>query len=189
VKECLATVPFVKIFMCNIFWSSSIKKHLKGRMPLTNPLKLTITILLSLSAGFIGSFFTASSVRNWYTTIEKPALNPPSWVFGPVWTILFILMGVAAYLVWKEGLEKKRVKVALGIFLGQLVLNTLWSILFFGLQNPGTALIEIIILWLAIVVTMVAFYRVSKLAAWLLVPYILWVSFASYLNYMIWVLN
>lgn len=154
-----------------------------------NPLKLTITILLSLSAGFIGSFFTASSVENWYKTLEKPALNPPAWVFGPVWTILFILMGIAAYLVWREGLKQKRVKIALGIFLGQLVLNTLWSIFFFGLQDPGAALIEIVVLWLAIALTMVMFYRVTKLAAWLLLPYLLWVSFASYLNFMIWVLN
>jgi tryptophan-rich sensory protein len=98
-------------------------------------------------------------------------------------------MGVAAFLVWKRGLERRDVRIALGIFVGQLALNTLWSILFFGLQSPGAAFVEIVILWFAILATIVAFARISRPAAWLLVPYILWVSFASYLNFSIWMLN
>jgi len=158
----------------------------------------------------ISAFFTTPSIAGWYAGIVKPALNPPAWVFGPVWTTLFALMGIAAFLIWREydkltlseveGLviqRKRQIKIALGIFLGQLVLNTLWSIIFFGstsltiygLNNIGIAFIEIIFLWLAILATIIAFYKISKPAAWLLVPYILWVSFASYLNYSIYVLN
>lgn len=151
--------------------------------------KLGVAIVVSLSAGFIGSAFTAPAIPVWYESLVKPALNPPAWVFGPVWTALFVLMGIAAYLVWRKGLSRSDVKVALAIFLGQLVLNTLWSIIFFGLQNPGAALLEIFILWLAILATMIVFYKVSRRATWLLLPYILWVSFASYLNYAIWMLN
>ncbi|MDZ4243482.1 MAG: TspO/MBR family protein [Candidatus Doudnabacteria bacterium] len=147
-----------------------------------------------MSAGAIGSVFTAPSIAGWYAGLVRPALNPPAWVFGPVWTTLFALMGVSAWLIWKRLDSRlrgndKRIKIALGIFLGQLVLNTLWSIIFFGLNSPGGALIEIVFLWLAILATIVAFYKISKPAAWLLVPYILWVSFAMYLNYAIWTLN
>jgi tryptophan-rich sensory protein len=146
-------------------------------------------IALSEGAGIIGSIFTVSSIQGWYTTLTRPELAPPNWVFAPVWTTLFLLMGAAAFLVWKKGWHRKDVKVALSIFLAQLALNTLWSIMFFGLQNPGAAFAEIIILWLAIVATIVTFGLISKPAAWLLVPYILWVSLASYLNYMLWMLN
>lgn len=158
-------------------------------MTISNTSKLIIAIVGSELAGIIGSVFTAPAIAGWYTTIAKPELNPPAWVFGPVWTTLFALMGVAAFLVWKQGLERRDVRIALGIFVGQLALNTLWSILFFGLQNPGAAFIEIVILWFAILATIVAFARISRPAAWLLVPYILWVSFASYLNFSIWMLN
>ena len=152
-------------------------------------LKLIIAIVVSELAGIIGSVFTTPSIAGWYATLARPTLNPPAWVFGPVWTTLFVLMGVAAFLVWKKGLDRRDVKIALGIFIGQLVLNTLWSIIFFGLHNPGVAFIEIIFLWLAILSTIIAFAKISKPAAWLLVPYILWVSFAAYLNYSIWMLN
>lgn len=158
-------------------------------MQIRNTAKLVIAIVGSELAGIIGSVFTAPAIAGWYTTIAKPELNPPAWVFGPVWTTLFALMGIAAFLVWKQGLERRDVRIALGIFVGQLALNTLWSILFFGLQSPGAALIEIVILWFAILATIVAFARISRPAAWLLVPYILWVSFASYLNFSIWMLN
>lgn len=156
---------------------------------MSNTLKFIIAIVVSELAGIIGSFFTTPAINGWYSTLVKPALNPPSWVFGPVWTTLFALMGIAAFLIWKKGLEQKRVKIALGIFLGQLVLNTLWSIIFFGLKSPGAAFIEITFLWLAILATIIAFAKLSKPAAWLLAPYILWVSFAAYLNYSIWMLN
>jgi tryptophan-rich sensory protein len=151
--------------------------------------KLIIAVVVSELAGIIGAVFTTPSITGWYAGIVKPAINPPAWVFGPVWTILFVLMGISAFLVWEKGLERRDVQIALGIFIGQLVLNTLWSIIFFGLHSPGGALVEIMFLWLIILATIGMFYKISKAAAWLLVPYILWVSFASYLNYAIWILN
>lgn len=162
-------------------------------------LTIIFWLILPQLFGIIGSVFTAFLVKTWYPMLIKPSLNPPDWVFGPVWTILFLFMGIAAYYVWStsakatggqvSGRKNKNVKVALAIFVGQLVLNTLWSILFFGLHRQDLALVEIVILWLAILATIISFYRISKTAAWLLVPYILWVSFAAYLNYSIWSLN
>ncbi len=150
--------------------------------------KLILALLIPQAAAGIGSFFTAGSVDTWYKTIEKSTLNPPGWVFGPVWTALFLLMGYALYLVWTDegGKNKRRAYWIFGI---QLALNTLWSIIFFGLQSPGGALVEIVFLWLAILAMIFVFAKISKLAAWLLIPYILWVSFAAYLNYSIWMLN
>ncbi len=156
---------------------------------MNNFAKLATAVVIPELAGVIGSVFTAPSIPTWYAGIVKSAFNPPAWVFGPVWTTLFALMGIAAFLIWKKGLDRRDVKVALGIFIGQLILNTLWSIIFFGLHSPGGALFEIIFLWLAIVATIVAFAKISKPAAWLLVPYILWVTFASYLNWSIYLLN
>lgn len=158
-------------------------------MKLNDPLKLIIAIAVSELAGIVGSVFTTPSITGWYANLVKPQLAPPNWIFGPVWTTLFVLMGIAAFLVWRKGLNRRDVKIALGIFIGQLVLNTLWSVIFFGLHSPGGAFIEIIFLWLAILATIIAFARVFKPAAWLLAPYILWVSFAAYLNFMIWTLN
>lgn len=158
-------------------------------MKINNTFKLIIAIVVSEFAGIVGSVFTTPSVTGWYAGIVKPALNPPAWVFGPVWTTLYALMGIAAFLIWKKGLDRRDVKVALGIFLIQLVLNTLWSIIFFGLHSPGGALVEIVFLWFAILVTIIAFYKISKTSAYLLLPYIAWVSFAAYLNYSIWMLN
>lgn len=158
-------------------------------MTLPSSLKLLIAILLSQAAGIIGSVFTMSAIPTWYAALARPELSPPNWVFGPVWTTLYVLMGIAAFLVWRRGLERRDVKIALAIFIGQLALNTLWSIIFFGLKNPGAAFIEIIFLWLAILATIIAFAKISKPAAWLLAPYILWVSFAAYLNFAIWRLN
>lgn len=147
-----------------------------------------ISALIANAAGLIGSVFTAQSVRTWYLIINRPSWNPPGWIFGPVWTILYILMGVASYLVWeKRGLPGA--KSALFVYGIQLVLNLLWSFLFFGLKNPGLAFAEIILLWLAIVATLVLFWRLNTTAGALLVPYLLWVSFASFLNYTIWKLN
>lgn len=158
-------------------------------MKISNTFKLIIAIVVSELAGIIGSVFTASSVAGWYKTLIRPDIAPPSWVFGPVWTTLFALMGIAAFLIWKKGIDRKDVRIALYIFAGQLVLNTLWSILFFGMQNPGAAFVEIIILWIAILATIISFAKISKAAGWLLIPYILWVSFAAYLNYSFWILN
>lgn len=155
-------------------------------MKINNVLKLVFCIAVSELAGVIGSFFTMPSIPNWYAALEKPALNPPAWVFAPVWTALFALMGIAAFFIWMQGIERRDVKIALVIFGGQLALNILWSVLFFGKHNPGAAFVEIIFLWLAIAVMIFVFSKISRLAAWLLVPYILWVSFAGYLNYSIW---
>jgi translocator protein len=151
--------------------------------------KLIICLAVPQLAGFIGTLFTRSEIRTWYRVLDQSALTPPNWTFGVVWTILYILMGISAFLIWNKGLHKKHVKFALGIFILQLVMNTLWSILFFGLHNPAAALVDIISLWLAIIATMLASSPVSKKATWLLVPYLLWVSFATYLNYYIWAFN
>lgn len=158
-------------------------------MKIISFLKLLFCIAASQAAGFIGAIFTMPAIDSWYKTLARPEFAPPNWVFAPVWTTLYILMGVAAFLVWQKGLERKEVKVALTIFAIQLILNTLWSIIFFGLQSPGWAFVEVIFLWVAILATIIAFAKVSKLAAWLLAPYILWVSFAAYLNFMIFWLN
>jgi tryptophan-rich sensory protein len=158
-------------------------------MKINNLSKLVISIVLSELAGVIGSIFTISAIPTWYATLTKPALNPPAWIFGPVWTTLYILMGVAAFLIWKNGLERKDVKVALSIFGVQLILNAFWSIVFFGLHSLVWALASIIVLWLLIVWTIAAFYKISRPAAYMLLPYIAWVSFAMYLNYAIWALN
>jgi len=159
-------------------------------MKLNTIFKVFVAIAIAELAGVIGSFFTANSVSTWYATqLVKPSWNPPSWVFGPVWITLYAMMGIAAYLVWSRGLERKEVKIALGVFGVQLVLNAIWSIIFFGIQSPGWAFVEIVFLWVAIVATIAVFARISKPAAWLLVPYILWVSFAGFLNYTIWDLN
>lgn len=150
---------------------------------------LFVFIAIAELAGIVGSFFTVSAIPTWYATIAKPTWNPPSWVFGPVWTMLYAIMGIAAFLIWRKGWDQKAVKIALGIFGVQLFLNAIWSVIFFGFKNPGWAFVDIVFLWIAIVATMVLFAKVSKPALWLLVPYLLWVSFASVLNFTIWDLN
>lgn len=166
-------------------------------------IKLIISIGISLMAGIIGGVFTSQSIPTWYATLEKPPWNPPNWVFGPVWTILYILMGISLYLLWttlpKTPIIKKLLhqagegsltkKIALSLFIIQLVLNLFWSIIFFGLKNPGLALIEIIVLWFTIAATIYYTAKINRPAAYLLVPYILWVSFASILNLAIVTLN
>jgi len=154
-----------------------------------NFLKLLAAIVVAESAGIIGSLFTYKSIPTWYAALSKPSFNPPSWLFAPVWTGLFLLMGIAAFLIWKKGLKRRDVKIALGTFAFQLVLNTLWSILFFGLHKPLVAFCEIVVLWAAILWTILLFCKISKAAAWLLVPYIIWVSFAAVLNFSLMMLN
>jgi len=156
---------------------------------MSKALKLIISILICQGAGVVGSLFTSPAISTWYATIQKPSFNPPNWIFAPVWTLLFLLMGISLYLMWEKGLENKKAKTAFFIFGVQLILNILWSILFFGLQSPLYAFIEIIILWLAILLTIISFYKISKPAAYLLLPYIIWVSFASVLNFSILILN
>jgi tryptophan-rich sensory protein len=154
-----------------------------------NYFKLIICILICLGAGLIGSLFTAPSIDSWYSELIKPSFNPPSWIFSPVWTILFILMGISLYIVLEKGIKKKYYKTALVIFGVQLFLNLLWSIIFFSLHSPFFAFIEIIFLLVAIIFTIVYFYKISKISAYLLIPYLVWVSFASILNFMIFWLN
>lgn len=158
-------------------------------MPHINKFKLGVSIALPLLAGLIGSFFTAPAIDSWYQYLAKPSFSPPNWIFGPVWTLLYILMGIAFYLVWQSGFENKKKKIALLIFAIQLALNSLWSILFFGLENPFWALNEIICLWIFILATLVLFWKIKKSAGWLLFPYLVWVSFAAVLNFSIWQLN
>jgi benzodiazapine receptor len=150
---------------------------------------LIAAIALSLVPGIVGSIFTAPAIPAWYAGLVKPAFNPPNWVFGPVWTLLYVLMGVALFLVIKGGFTDRRVKVAAGVFIVQLVLNGLWSYVFFGLAAPGWALIEIAALWVSIVLCLILFYRISAAAGGLLIPYLAWVTFAAVLNGSIWVLN
>ncbi len=152
-------------------------------------LSLIAAIAICELAGVVGSFFTTPAINTWYRTLVKPDLAPPNWIFAPVWTTLFFLMGIAVYLVWEKNWNRKEKKLALMVFFGQLILNIIWSILFFGLRNPALAFIEIILLWLAIAASIYFFSKISKPAAWLLIPYILWVSFASYLNFQLWQLN
>lgn len=149
---------------------------------------LFISILIAQAAGGVGSIFTANSVKVWYLTLIKPSFNPPSWVFGPVWTLLFVLMGTAAYLIWQKR-GTAGVNLALAVYGTQLVLNALWSYLFFGLHNPVLALVEIVFLWILILACVILFYPISKTASYLMIPYILWVSFAGVLNFFIWRLN
>lgn len=151
--------------------------------------KLIASVLICQMAGVIGSIFTFSSIPTWFAAIKKPFFMPPNWVFGPAWLILYTLMGISAYMVYEKGIKKKNVRSALTIFGAQLVLNSLWSILFFGLQSPFLAFIEIIPLWLMILFTIVKFYKINRTAAYLLIPYILWGSFAVVLTYYIWILN
>lgn len=158
------------------------------RMARRDWLALIGWIALAQMAGVLGSVATAANVRDWYAFLEKPALAPPNWVFGPVWITLYFMMGVAAYLVWRYGKGTCR-RGALMEFCFQLALNALWSVLFFGLQSPALGLFCIVALWISIAVTIRLFARVSTAAAWLMVPYLAWVSFATYLNYMLWVLN
>lgn len=149
---------------------------------MTDIVKLVISIALPLGAGVLGGIATTPAIPIWYEGLNKPAFNPPRWLFGPAWTLLYILMGIALFLVWRKGFNKPGVKLALLVFLIQLVLNVIWSFLFFGLRSPLAGLIEIIILWLAILLTLILFFRVSVPAGVLLLPYISWVTFASVLN-------
>ncbi len=146
---------------------------------------LILWIVVSLAAGVVGSQFMPGA---WYAALDKPSWNPPGWVFGPVWTTLYILMGLAAWQVWrKRGFKAER--LALSLFLVQLVANALWSYLFFGAQQPAAALVDIVILWLLILATTIKFWRVSTVAGAMMLPYLAWVGFATVLNFTLWRLN
>ncbi len=156
-------------------------------MKINNTFKLITAIAVSELAGIAGSFFTVSSIPTWYSTLNKPVLNPPAWLFGPVWITLYALMGVSLWLVWKSNSQEK--KRAIQLFAIQLALNAIWSPVFFGAHSIGSALAIIVLLWAAIILTIKIFRKVSRAAGWLLAPYIAWVSFALYLNLAFWTLN
>lgn len=155
-----------------------------------NILSLLAAILLPFIAAGIGGIATSSSVSTWYPSLKKPAWNPPAWVFGPAWTLLYLLMGLASWLVWRtDAADRSQVRQALGWYGLQLGLNALWSVIFFGLRRVGLALVEIVLLLSALLTTLVMFRRIRPEAAWLLSPYALWVGFATALNAAIWRLN
>jgi len=156
---------------------------------LRNALYFLVFVIIAQLAGIIGSMFTSGSVDTWYKEISRPPFTPPSWLFAPVWISLYLLMGISAYLVWRKGTEKKEVKIALAIFFAQLVLNSIWSLLFFGLHLIFISFIEILVLWFVILFMIIKFYPISKTASLIQIPYILWVSFASILNFSFAVLN
>lgn len=151
--------------------------------------QLALAIIGCELVGIVSTPFTISAIPTWYRTLNKPFFSPPNWIFGPVWTTLYLLMGISAFLIWQKGLKKKKVKEAITYFGIQLFLNFIWTFLFFGLRNPLLGLIDIVVLWIFIVLTILKFYKLSKPAAYMLIPYLLWVSFATILNFSILILN
>ena len=151
-------------------------------------LKLLASLALPLILGAIAGLFTADAVPEWFKGLNRPSFSPPNWLFGPVWTILYILMGISLFLIWKQGVSKER-NIAMFVFLLQLLLNFAWSFIFFYYNMIGLALIEIILLWIIILVMLVLFYKIKPMAAYLNIPYLLWVSFATILNAAYFILN
>ncbi|MGA2094410.1 MAG: TspO/MBR family protein [Sedimentisphaerales bacterium] len=159
-------------------------------MKLPNFARLIVSIAVPFLVGLFGSLFTtADSLGNWFANLNKPPFNPPDWIFGPVWTTLYIMMGIAAFLVWLKGLDNKPVRIVLVCYIVQLFLNAIWTPLFFGLHSPLLGLIDIVLLLNAIIVTIFAFSKISRPAALLLIPYLAWVSFATVLNASLYLLN
>ncbi|MFH1602231.1 MAG: TspO/MBR family protein [Candidatus Shapirobacteria bacterium] len=150
--------------------------------------KLVIALLLPQLAGGLGALFTTPAIPGWYAALNKPPFSPPGWLFAPVWTTLYLLMGYSFYLIWQEKPSKQR-KKAIALFLIQLALNTLWSILFFGLRSPLLGLLDIMLLLFLIIFAFVSFLKINKTAGYLLFPYLLWVSFATILNFSLFLLN
>jgi tryptophan-rich sensory protein len=154
--------------------------------------RILIVVVTCLAIGYFSGMATQSSIKTWFPTLVKPSFNPPNWIFAPVWSMLYIMMGIAAGLVWNRlefSNDKELVKKSLLFFAIQLGLNALWSVLFFGLRNPMLALIEIVLLWLMIYETYIKFGKIDKIAGYLFLPYLAWVSFATVLNASIWWLN
>lgn len=154
-----------------------------------NWVKAVISIAIPLAVGFTGSLFTETGQGTWFQNLEKPSWNPPGWLFGPVWTVLYIMLGIALFLIWKIDAPSRLKRPAVTFWVLQMILNFLWSFLFFNQHLMDVAFYEILALWLLILLTIFAFARINKWAAWLLVPYISWVSFAAILNYTIWQMN
>lgn len=153
-----------------------------------NWIGLVVFIAVCLAAGGLGAIATTPEIDGWYRTIEKPTWTPPGYLFGPVWTTLYIMMAIAAWLIWRKA-GTKAAAIPLTLFGVQLMLNVAWSWIFFGLHQPGWAFAEIILLWFAITATTVVFFRKQKVAGLLMIPYLAWVSFAGVLNFAIWQLN
>lgn len=149
---------------------------------------LGVSIVVCFGAAGLGSLFTTPSIESWYVTLRKPLWTPPNWLFGPVWTALYLGMAIAAWLVWRRA-GVSGGKLALTLFALQLVLNVCWSAIFFSAHMPGLAFADIVLLWLLILATVVSFWPISRVAGWLMVPYLLWVAFAAVLNYTIWRMN
>lgn len=156
---------------------------------MNNTFKFIISIFTPLLIGGLSGFFTKNSISGWYTTLQKPSFNPPNWIFGPVWTLLYIMMGIALFVIWKSEADSVLKKQALILFAVQLAVNFCWSFLFFYCESPFWALLDIIVMWVLILMTIFSFGKISSFAAWMLVPYISWVSFAMLLNFAIWKLN
>jgi benzodiazapine receptor len=156
---------------------------------MSSVIKLVISILACFAAGGIGSIFTFKVIPIWYAGLKKPRYTPPNWVFGPIWTTLYILMGISVFLVWQKGLATNGAMLAFTLFWIQLAFNAFWSIIFFGMKSKGGGVIIIIVLWLLILATIITSFQVSGWAVALLIPYIVWVSIASYLNIGVWLLN
>lgn len=152
-------------------------------------IKLLLSVVICFLPGFIGARINAKAIPEWYVYLRKPSFAPPNWVFAPAWTALYLLMAISLFLVWRKGLSAPGVKVALTVFVIQLLINGIWTPLFFGLRSPGAGLIAIIALWIAILFTIIRFLGVSRMAGLLLLPYLAWVSYASLLNFWIYRLN
>ena len=151
-------------------------------------IRLIASLIICQLAGFVGAVFTTPAIPGWYAALEKPTINPPNWIFSPVWIFLYLLMGITLYILW-QNLPKPEARIALVFFAIQMVLNILWSVIFFGLKLPMVAFLEIIILWVFILLTMIKSSKVSRTSVYLLLPYILWVNFAAVLNFFLWRLN
>lgn len=158
-------------------------------MSISNKYKLPVSIAICLFIGFLSGISTSDNISGWYSTLEKPSFNPPNWIFGPVWTFLYILMGISLGKIWSSDISDKQKNKALFVFGTQLVVNGMWSIFFFGMQNPLLAFIDIIILIILIIYTIKLFKPINRMSSWLLYPYLAWVSFATILNLSIILLN
>lgn len=154
-----------------------------------NFLKLIVSIIVCQLAGIIETIFTSDGIPTWYSSLNKPSFNPPDWIFGPVWIGLYLMMGIALFLIWREDLRNKEVKSAFVIFILQLIFNIIWSIIFFGAHSIIGGLVIIIILWILILITISKFMKISKTGGILLIPYLIWITFAVILNYFIYILN
>lgn len=150
-------------------------------MSMSNIVKLIVSLIIPLSVGAVAGMFTSQAVPNWYASLNRPSFSPPNWVFGPVWTTLYILLGTSFFLIWKENPSQQR-SLAIKVFAIQMFLNFAWSFIFFYFNMIGFALLEIILLWISIAVTIFLFYKIKPIAAYLNIPYLLWVSFATILN-------